>query len=79
MGNPVSAISRKLLYGYKATSKSYIDHLRKIGTEIGQDVYIYNPDVTHIDETDPHLLTIGGRSENPGDAGRSTTPIRFLR
>lgn len=58
MGNPVSAISRKLLYGYKATSKSYIDHLRKIGTEIGQDVYIYNPDVTHIDETDPHLLTI---------------------
>lgn len=71
MGNPVSAISRKMLYGYKATSKSYIDHLRKIGTEIGQDVYIYNPDVTHIDETDPHLLTIG-------DHVRITGPVTIL-
>lgn len=68
MGNPVSAISRKLLYGYKATSKSYIDHLRKIGTEIGQDVYIYNPDITHIDETDPHLLTIGNHVRITGPA-----------
>ena len=71
MKNPVSAISRKLLYGYRATSKSYINHLRKIGTEIGQDVYIYNPDVTHIDETDPHLLTIGNHV-------RITGPVTIL-
>lgn len=71
MGNPVNAIFRKLLYGYKATSKSYIDHLRKIGTEIGQDVHIYNPAITHIDETDPHLLTIGNHV-------RITGPVTIL-
>lgn len=71
MRNPVNAISRKLLYGYKATSRSYIDHLRKIGTEIGQDVCIYNPDITHIDETDPHLLTIGNHV-------RITGPVTIL-
>lgn len=68
---PVKAIFRKLLYGYKATSNSYIDHLRKIGTEIGQDVYIYNPDITHIDEADPHLLTIGNHV-------RITGPVTIL-
>lgn len=71
MGNPVNAIARKVLYGYKAASKTYIDHLRKIGSEIGQDVYIYNPDITHIDETDPHLLTIG-------DHVRITGPVTIL-
>ena len=71
MGIPVNAIARKVLFGYKATSKTYIDHLRKIGSEIGQDVYIYNPDITHIDETDPHLLTIGNHV-------RITGPVTIL-
>ena len=28
-----------LILGYRATSASYIDHLRKIGVRIGNDVY----------------------------------------
>ena len=71
MRNPVNAIVRKVLYGYKSTSKTYIDHLRKIGFEIGQDVYIYNPHITHIDETAPHLLTIGSHV-------RITGPVTIL-
>jgi len=71
MRNPVSAIARKALYGYRATSKAYIHHLRKIGSEIGHDVYIYNPNITHIDETDPHLLTVGSHV-------RITGPVTIL-
>ena len=34
-------------------------------------MYIYNPDITHIDETDPHLLTIGNHV-------RITGPVTIL-
>lgn len=50
---------RKLLYGYKATSDSYTEHLRGIGIEIGHGCEIFTLEVTHIEENNLHLITIG--------------------
>lgn len=50
---------RRLILGYKSSSESYIEHLRKAGAEIGEDVTIYRPFNTTIDPTSPHLLSIG--------------------
>lgn len=49
----------KCIVGYKATNKSYIDHLRKIGCSIGADVKMFRPMNTTIDIQNPHLLSIG--------------------
>ena len=40
---------KSAILGYRATSASYIDHLKKIGVEVGSDVEIFRP----------HLLKIG--------------------
>lgn len=45
--------------GYKATEKSYIKHLKKIGIKVGRNVHIYRPFNTTIDIQNSHLLTIG--------------------
>lgn len=50
---------KRLLQGYRATSESYVSHLREIGVEIGEDVVIYSPGRTNIEVLNPHLLTIG--------------------
>ena len=47
------------LLGYRATSESYISHLRKIGVKIGEDVVLFRPLNTTIDIQNPHLLEIG--------------------
>lgn len=52
-------IIRKLVYRYRASSDSYIDHLRKIGVEIGEDCTIYSPKNTVIDEQYPWMISIG--------------------
>lgn len=53
------SIIRKLAYGYKAESLSYIAHLRSAGMEIGNDCIIYAPTKTLIDEQYPWMVTIG--------------------
>lgn len=50
---------RKVIYGYKAESASYIRHLRNIGMKIGNDCIIYAPTKTLIDEQYPWMITIG--------------------
>lgn len=47
------------LLGYKATSESYIKHLKKLGIKIGDDVILFRPLNTTIDVQNPHLLEIG--------------------
>ena len=49
----------KCVLGCRATSKSYIDHLRKIGIFVGEDVKLFRPMSTTIDVQNPHLLKIG--------------------
>lgn len=50
---------RERILGYRASSESYIRHLRKIGVSIGDDVVLFRPYNTTIDMQNPHLLTIG--------------------
>lgn len=55
----IKNILRKVVYGYKADSLSYIKHLKSIGMEIGSDCIIYAPTKTLIDEQYPWMITIG--------------------
>ena len=52
-------ILRKVAYGYKAESTSYIEHLRSKGMKIGHDCIIYAPTKTLIDEQYPWMISIG--------------------
>ena len=52
-------IFRKLIYGYKADSNSYIKHLKEAGVKIGDDVIIYAPTKKFIDTQYPWMITIG--------------------
>lgn len=47
------------IYGHKANSERYIAYLKKIGVSIGEDVAIYAPTKTLIDEQYPWMITIG--------------------
>ena len=48
-----------LILGCRATSNSYVEHLRKKGVEIGENVVMFRPFNTSIDIQNPHLLKIG--------------------
>lgn len=50
---------RKLLYGHKRNSETYISYLRKLGMRIGSNSIIYDPVNTLIDETRPWMISIG--------------------
>ena len=41
---------KKIVYGKRYSSETYINYLRKIGVEIGEDCTIYVPTKTLIDE-----------------------------
>lgn len=55
----VKRIIRRLKYGVRCDSKSYVSYLRKIGVEIGQRTVIFDPRTTIIDETRPWMIKIG--------------------
>lgn len=50
---------KKLVYGHKASSQQYISHLREIGVTVGDDVVVYVPTKTLIDEQYPWMIRIG--------------------
>ncbi len=62
---------KKMILGYRASSESYIRHLKKIGVSVGEDVLIYRPAHTVIDSQNPHLLQIGNHV-------RMTGPVTIL-
>ena len=51
--------AKKLIQGPKSSSESYIAHLRKLGIKVGEDVTIYAPTKTTIDECYPWMISIG--------------------
>ena len=55
----IRALLRGIIYGHKADSQRYIAHLRKIGVHVGENVTIYTPSKTTIDECYPWLTTTG--------------------
>lgn len=50
---------KKIAYGVKYSSESYIDYLRNIGITIGDDCTIYSPTKTLIDIQYPWMIKIG--------------------
>ncbi len=57
---------RLMMFGYKGTSKTYINGLKKRGAIIGEDVTIYDSINTVIDDTQAWLLTIGNHVKITG-------------
>ena len=55
----IKKIIKKIIWGYKASSEEYIKHLRSVGFSIGDDVIIYAPTKTFIDEQYPWMVSIG--------------------
>lgn len=47
----IKTLFRKLKYGVRYNSESYIKYLKKIGVEIGDRTTIFDPRTTIIDET----------------------------
>lgn len=62
----IKKIINKLIFGYKSTSESYINHLKKIGVQIGKNCHIFCPKNTCIDTNNPHLLQIGNNVKITG-------------
>lgn len=50
---------KRLAYGQRASSKSYINHLRSLGMVIGENTAIYSPTHCVIDLTRPWMVEIG--------------------
>lgn len=50
---------KKIVYGTKANSDSYVAYLRSKGMLIGKNTTIYVPTKTSIDETRPWMIEIG--------------------
>lgn len=55
----LKSIMKKIVYGEKADSKTYVEYLRSLGAVVGDRVNIFAPMKTNIDETRPWLLDIG--------------------
>ena len=52
-------IVKKIIYGNRADSSSYVSFLRNAGCSIGDKTVIYDPPSTFIDVTRPWLINIG--------------------
>ena len=57
---------KKIVYGHKADTETYIRYLRKIGVSVGDNIEIFSLRETVIDTTSPHLLTIGSNISMTG-------------
>lgn len=65
MFNKLKEVYKKLLFGYRSSSKSYIKYLRKKGVTIGKNVTFYEPNTSYIDVQKPWLVKIGNNVEIP--------------
>lgn len=50
---------KRIIQGKRYSSQTYVEYLRNIGVSIGEDVTIYVPTKTLIDEQYPWMITIG--------------------
>lgn len=50
---------RLVIYGYKSSSKMYLNHLRKKGMCIGEGTTLFSSDTINIDEQKPQMISIG--------------------
>lgn len=50
---------RWILYGYKSSSKLYLQHLRAKGMRVGDGTRLFSSETISIDETAPSMIVIG--------------------
>ena len=50
---------KKVIFGHRVDSETYIKYLRSIGMSIGERTVIYEPRASYIDVTRPFLIKIG--------------------
>lgn len=55
----IKSIIKKLVFGNKMDSETYVSYLRSVGMSIGERVNIYEPRTVFIDETRPFMIKIG--------------------
>ena len=55
----IKTLIKKILFGEKANSDTYIKYLRKIGVSVGKRTVFYDARSNIIDDTRPYLLSIG--------------------
>ena len=55
----IKQLVKRFILGHKATSETYVKYLRSLGMSIGEDVAIYVPTKTTIDEQYPWMIEIG--------------------
>lgn len=55
----IKDVMRKVYNRLLINNEGYLKYLRSKGASIGEDVTFHCPNDTHVDVTDPHLLTIG--------------------
>jgi len=61
--NIIKKMYKKILYGYKSDSNSYIKFLKKNGVSIGKNVTFYEPNTNYIDYQKGFLISIGDNVE----------------
>lgn len=57
--NRVAKLGKSVVQGHRASTDAYVAHLKNIGVKMGDDVVIFSPGRTNIDEQNPHLLSFG--------------------
>lgn len=62
----IKEIIKKMMYSYKNSSESYVKYLKKIGVDLGKNIYIFCPKDTNIDTNNPYLLKIGNNVKITG-------------
>jgi len=55
----IKELVKRIAWGKRYSSETYIAYLRSRGIKIGKDVTIYVPTKTVIDETRPWMISIG--------------------
>lgn len=55
----VAHLIKKVIFGHRVDSETYIKYLRSIGMSIGERTVIYEPRASYVDETRPFLIKIG--------------------
>lgn len=62
----IKKLVKRILYGYRASSESYVNYLKSLGVSIGDSIEIIFPRDTFIDPLNPHLLKIGSNVSMTG-------------
>ena len=50
---------KRVVQGYRYSSELYVEHLKSIGVNVGEDLVVFAPTKTVIDEQYPWMITIG--------------------